>query len=87
MMTTAYYEKFQKLYGISPVPPYPALWRDIGPDTEAARVVLPETEYAATPFQTRTNGSGGKAYFAPQPTVAALQACTRNLPVCNRPIT
>ena len=38
--TPAFNEKFQKKYGVSPVPLYPALWHDIGPDTAAARVAL-----------------------------------------------
>ena len=38
--TPAFNEKFQSKYGISPVALYPALWHDIGPDTEAARVAL-----------------------------------------------
>lgn len=38
--TPAFNEKFQQRYGFSPVPYYPALWRDIGPETEAARVAL-----------------------------------------------
>ena len=38
--TTAFNEKFKQQYGINPVPLYPALWEDIGPDTEAARVAL-----------------------------------------------
>jgi len=37
-------------------------------------VDLPETEYAATPLELRTNGSGGKAYFASHATVGTLQA-------------
>jgi len=35
---------------------------------------LPETDFAATPFHTSTNRTGGKAYFAPHPTVGTLQA-------------
>ncbi len=38
--TPAFNEKFQKKHGVSPVPLYPALWYDIGPDTAAARVAL-----------------------------------------------
>jgi hypothetical protein len=38
--TPAFNDKFQQKYGFSPVPWYPALWHDIGPDTEAARVAL-----------------------------------------------
>lgn len=38
--TPAFNEKFEKKYGFSPAPLYPALWRDIGPDTAAARVAL-----------------------------------------------
>jgi putative intracellular protease/amidase len=38
--TPAFNEKFQKKFGVSPVPLYPALWSDIGPDTAAARVAL-----------------------------------------------
>ncbi len=38
--TPAFNEKFEKKYGVSPVAFYPALWHDIGPDTEAARVAL-----------------------------------------------
>ncbi|MEI7935430.1 MAG: glycosyl hydrolase [Verrucomicrobiota bacterium] len=65
------------------VPAYVAPSKPPGkPDQKGQGVVLPETEYAATPFQTRTNGNGGKAYFAAQPTVAALQAMLDNaLPV------
>jgi hypothetical protein len=37
-------------------------------------VNFPDTDFAATPFQTNTNGHGGKAYFAPRPTVGTLQA-------------
>ena len=38
--TPAFNEKFQKKFGVSPVSLYPALWRDIGPDTAAARIAL-----------------------------------------------
>ena len=38
--TPAFNEKFQKKFGISPVLFYPALWYDIGSDTEAARVAM-----------------------------------------------
>ncbi len=38
--TPAFNEKFRKKHGFSPVLLYPALWHDIGPDTEAARVAL-----------------------------------------------
>jgi hypothetical protein len=38
--TPAFNEKFQRQHGFSPVTYYPALWHDIGPDTEAARVAL-----------------------------------------------
>ena len=38
--TPNFAEKFQKEYGFSPVSYYPALWKDIGPETEAARVAL-----------------------------------------------
>ena len=38
--TPAFNEKFQKKHGFSPVAYYPALWHEIGPDTEAARVAL-----------------------------------------------
>jgi hypothetical protein len=37
MWTPAFNEKFQEKYGFSPVPLYPALWEDIGPETAAAR--------------------------------------------------
>ena len=40
MWTPAFNDKFQQKYGFNPVPWYPALWHDIGPDTEAARVAL-----------------------------------------------
>ena len=57
------------------VPAYvPPSQQPAAPDRKKPGVELPESEYAATPFQTRTNGNGGKAYFAPLPTVAALQA-------------
>jgi hypothetical protein len=36
--TPAFNEMFRKKYGISPVPLYPALWQDIGPDTAAVAV-------------------------------------------------
>jgi hypothetical protein len=38
--TPAFNEKFKRQRGFSPVEYYPALWHDIGPDTEAARVAL-----------------------------------------------
>ena len=38
--TPAFNEKFEKKYGVSPVTLYPALWHDIGPDTQSARVAL-----------------------------------------------
>lgn len=38
--TPAFNEKFIQKNGFSPVDYYPALWYDIGPDTEAARVAL-----------------------------------------------
>jgi len=38
--TPDFNEKFQRKLGYSPVPLYPALWRNIGPDTMAARTAL-----------------------------------------------
>jgi hypothetical protein len=38
--TPGFNAKFQAKHGISPVQYYPALWHDIGPDTEAARIAL-----------------------------------------------
>ncbi len=38
--TDKFNEKFEKKYGYSPVPLYPALWMDIGADTAAARNAL-----------------------------------------------
>lgn len=38
--TPAFNEKFKQLYGYSPALLYPALWEDIGPETESARVAL-----------------------------------------------
>ena len=38
--TTRFNEKFQRKHGTDPALLYPALWYDIGPDTEAARVAL-----------------------------------------------
>lgn len=38
--TPAFNEKFEQLYGYSPVLLYPALWENIGPETESARVAL-----------------------------------------------
>lgn len=38
--TPEFNEKFKKKLGYSPVPLYPALWRDIGPETAAARIAL-----------------------------------------------
>lgn len=38
--TPNFNEKFKTCYGFSPVIYYPALWKDIGPETEAARVAL-----------------------------------------------
>lgn len=38
--TPAFNEKFRAKHGFSPVEYYPALWHDIGPDTEAARAML-----------------------------------------------
>ena len=38
--TDRYNEKFQAANGFSPTPYYPALWYDIGPDTQAARTQL-----------------------------------------------
>lgn len=38
--TPAFNEKFKRKHGFNPVEYYPALWHDIGPDTEAARVAL-----------------------------------------------
>lgn len=38
--TPAFNEKFKQQHGFSSVEYYPALWQDIGPDTEAARVAL-----------------------------------------------
>lgn len=35
--TGLFNEKFQELYGYDPKPYYPALWHNIGPDTEAVR--------------------------------------------------
>jgi len=38
--TPAFNVKFERKYGYSPVALYPALWHDIGPDTESARAAL-----------------------------------------------
>jgi hypothetical protein len=38
--TTAFNKKFQQKHGTNPALLYPALWYDIGPDSEAARVAL-----------------------------------------------
>lgn len=38
--TDRFNEKFQRQYGFDPRPYYPALWYDIGPETEAARNYL-----------------------------------------------
>ena len=40
MWTDRFNEKFQAAYGFSPTPYYPALWYDIGPETQAARNYL-----------------------------------------------
>lgn len=50
--TNTFNEKFKARYGFDPAPYYPALWYDIGPDTEAARNYLFgfRTELYATAF-------------------------------------
>jgi hypothetical protein len=40
MWTESFNTRFQAKHGFSPVPYYPALWHDIGPETEAARNAL-----------------------------------------------
>lgn len=40
MWTESFNARFQAKHGFSPVPYYPALWHDIGPETEAARNAL-----------------------------------------------
>ena len=40
MWTEAFNEKFEKKYGFSPVTLYPAMWYDIGPETQSARNYL-----------------------------------------------
>jgi hypothetical protein len=40
MWTESFNDRFQAKYGYSPVQYYPALWHDIGPETEAARNAL-----------------------------------------------
>lgn len=40
LWTGKYNEKFEAAHGFSPTPFYPALWYDIGPDTQAARNYL-----------------------------------------------
>jgi hypothetical protein len=40
MWTELYNEKFRKRYGFSPILLYPAMWYDIGPDTQSARSYL-----------------------------------------------
>jgi len=40
MWTGAFNEKFKAKHGFDPAPYYPALWYDIGPDTQAARNYL-----------------------------------------------
>lgn len=40
LWTDKFNEKFRATYGFSPAPYYPALWYDIGPETEAARNFL-----------------------------------------------
>ncbi len=40
MWTGAFNEKFKVKYGFDPAPYYPALWYDIGPETQAARNYL-----------------------------------------------
>lgn len=53
--TTKFNEKFQAHHGFDPRPLYPALWYDIGPDTQAARNYLFgfRTELYATGFPKR----------------------------------
>ncbi|MGF7078715.1 glycosyl hydrolase [Mucilaginibacter sp. UYCu711] len=41
--TDAFNAKFKQLYGKDPATYYPALWEDIGPETEAARVAFFDT--------------------------------------------
>lgn len=52
MWTGGFNEKFKAKYGFDPAPYYPALWYDIGPETEAARNYLFgfRTELYATAF-------------------------------------
>lgn len=40
MWTLGFNEKFKEIYGVDPTIYYPALWEDIGPETESARVAL-----------------------------------------------
>ncbi|MBN2129239.1 MAG: hypothetical protein JW741_07065 [Sedimentisphaerales bacterium] len=53
--TDRFNEKFERRYGFDPRPYYPALWYDIGPETEAARNYLFgfRTELYATSFPKR----------------------------------
>ena len=52
MWTGAFNEKFKAKHGFDPAPYYPALWYDIGPETQAARNYLFgfRTELYATAF-------------------------------------
>ncbi len=40
MWTDRFNEKFKEKYGFNPVTMYPAMWYDIGPETESARNYL-----------------------------------------------
>ena len=53
--TSTFNEKFERRYGFDPRPYYPALWYDIGPETQAARNYLFgfRTELYATAFPKR----------------------------------
>ena len=44
-----------------------------------------DVDESLNPFQTRSNASGGQAYYAPQPTAGTLQAILNDaLPVRRR---
>jgi len=72
--------KFEQRHGMDPTLLYPALWHDIGPETEAARVALfgLRAELFSEVFVRKLHewckARGGKTYFAQQPSSEALQA-------------
>ncbi len=82
MWTPMFNEKFVEKYGFSPIPLYPALWEDIGPETPSARNYLLgfRAELFARGFPkvvsdwSAAHGIAATGHFAPEEAVVPANA-------------